>query len=475
MARVLGCFGVLILMAAAGVAGGYAAYTAYDDHTKPVSNPLPHQNPPRPGAASFRFAMAHDVIHERYPKHGPAFYRERERLARERLTAIPPDSDEAFDLTDDICAGLDRQGKPADAVPLLREKLTLQEQRGLSGRQLYTTYANLGTFLVHANMGKAMRGDADARAAVVEGLEFVEKSMAVNADAHFGRETWQAVIIRFILKAIDNPDLLTTTDCLGNRLNRTFPAEAFAPAGFDSQAKMGFKRDAYPVVAHPYSTWHLTGGAGEITGNRKYITHVGDEPDEVKYSDQGRIDGFAFDEPMLGIIGMWRQGGGANPNFALCIGEVMLRVGQRYIAWAAFERASRLADRYWPDPAKQQFLRDHCARRQKQIEETLPPNEVPGLRSQFEAELAFGEQYQKEYQEYEAGKITAGANIHDKHFWDEFNASHPSISTPPGPEEYLVTYNIDYVGPKVAAAGGAVFGVGLVAFLAAAFWPRRKR
>lgn len=473
MARVLGCFGVLVLMVAAAVAGGYAAYTVHgeDAHTRPVSVPLPHHNPPRPGAASFRFAMAHDVIHERYPKHGPAFYRERERLARERLAAIPPDSDEAFDLTDDICAGLERQGKPADAVPLLREKLKLQEKRGLSGIRLYTTYANLGTFLVHANMGKAMRGDADARAAVVEGLGFVEKSMAVNPDAHFGRETWQAVIIKFILKAIDYPDLLTSTDCIGNRLNRTFPAEDFGPAGSDYDAG----RRLEGGTARPYNSFQLGMGSEHIPRDRTYVARVGWDNEIDHLNPWEPKDGFPFDEPMLGIIGMWRQGGGANPHFALCIGEVMLRVGQRYIAWAAFERASRMADRYWPDPTKQQFLRDHCASRQKQIEETLPPDEVPGLRPKFEAELAFGEQYQKEYQEYEAGKIAGGVSIHDEHFWDEFNQSHPPISTPPGPEEYLVTYNIDYVGPKVAAAGGAVFGLGLVAFLAAAFWPRRKR
>src|SRR5437868_689518 len=74
------------------------------------SVPLPHHVPKSPGAASFRFAMAHDVIHERYPKHGSAFYRERERLARERLAQIPADSDEAFALTDDIGTGLDRLG-----------------------------------------------------------------------------------------------------------------------------------------------------------------------------------------------------------------------------------------------------------------------------------------------------------------------------------------------------------------------------
>src|SRR5260370_41311989 len=98
------------------------------------SVPLPHHVPKSPNAASFRFAMAHDVIHERYPKHGPEFYRERERKARERLKQIAPDSDEAFGLDDDIGAGLDRLGKPAHTLPLLGHKLTFHQKRGVKRR-----------------------------------------------------------------------------------------------------------------------------------------------------------------------------------------------------------------------------------------------------------------------------------------------------------------------------------------------------
>src|SRR5579871_16068 len=128
--------------------------------------PLPHHIPTSPNVASFRFAMVHDVLHERFAKHGAEFYKERERRARERLAKIPPDSDEAFDLYDDIGVGLERQGRPAEAVPILRKKLELQLNRGLSGRQLYTTYANLGTFIAHANMPKAISGDLEAKRAV---------------------------------------------------------------------------------------------------------------------------------------------------------------------------------------------------------------------------------------------------------------------------------------------------------------------
>src|SRR5262249_2419526 len=84
---------------------------------------------------------------------------------------------------------------------------------------------------------------------------------------------------------------------------------------------------------------------------RNWITRVGD-PLTVP-----------FDEPTLGIIGMWRLGGGANPHFCLALGETMLRVGQRNIAWCAYERATQLANRFWPDPEIQGKFTEHCRER----------------------------------------------------------------------------------------------------------------
>jgi hypothetical protein len=53
-----------------GCIGG-AVFFHLKREPKTESVPLPHHVPKSPNAASFRFAMAHDVIHERYPKHGP--------------------------------------------------------------------------------------------------------------------------------------------------------------------------------------------------------------------------------------------------------------------------------------------------------------------------------------------------------------------------------------------------------------------
>src|SRR5262249_13718506 len=67
------------------------------------------------------------------------------------------------------------------------------------------------------------------------------------------------------------------------------------------------------------------------------------------------------DEPMLGLIGLWQKHG-PDPHLALAIGGTMLRVGQRRIAWSAYERAKRLADGFGPTPEIHQALRDHCNR-----------------------------------------------------------------------------------------------------------------
>src|SRR5262245_2749110 len=70
--------------------------------------PLPHHVPKYEGGISLRFAMAHDVTHERFPRHGEAYYRERNRLARRALAERRTQPDDAyFGLCDDLGAGLD--------------------------------------------------------------------------------------------------------------------------------------------------------------------------------------------------------------------------------------------------------------------------------------------------------------------------------------------------------------------------------
>jgi hypothetical protein len=234
----------------------------------------------------------------------------------------------------------------------------------------------------------------------------------------------------------------------------------------------------------------------ELKPIRRYITKVGAEQDWAMAASHR--EPVPFDEPVLGIVGMWRQGYGADPHFALALGETMLRVGQRYLAWAAYERAARLADRFWPDPALQQFLREHCRKRQAQIEATLsfqpsdpsypawqhvspPPGAeaVANLRPAFDAELAHGEGYQRAYQQYEAEKIAAGVAITQEGFYDAFHAGREPIASAVGSEEWFayVPRAKMYRCAAERRFAWSALGAGLAAFATAVgmrWWTRRS-
>jgi hypothetical protein len=207
----------------------------------------------------------------------------------------------------------------------------------------------------------------------------------------------------------------------------------------------------------------------------QYVTKIGAEEDWPKTDITSHQKSVAFDEPLLGIIGMWRQGGGANPHFCLCIGEIMFRLNQRRIAWTAFERCKQLVAKFWPKPEIQQTIRDHCERRQKEIEKTLPADDVAELRPAFNEELAYGLRFQKEYQDYEEAKIGDGKNIADEHFFDSFYNHREPIASPTGPEEMFVFEMQDYrpTFPRVFPGGAACAGA--FAFVTSLWMYRRAR
>jgi hypothetical protein len=161
---------------------------------------------------------------------------------------------------------------------------------------------------------------------------------------------------------------------------------------------------------------------------------------------------------------MCRYGGGPNPHFALALGAIMLRVGQRHIAWCACERAANMADTFWPDREVQRGLVNHCRARQQLIEDGLHASDRDGLRPRFQAELKYGKDYQTAYQEYEAERIGAGDSIEDAHFYDAFFATHATIATPVGSEEKFIVIGKDHFRPRLPLPS-VLFFAGLTAFL----------
>ncbi len=430
--------------------------------------PLPHHVPEHAGGASLRFAMVHDVLVERFNRHPTEYYTERNRLDRARLAALPAADPQRFALTDDLGVGLERVRATNTAIELLRGKLILQQAAGLTGRDLYTTYANLGTFLIHGSLVPATRGDPPAQAQFREGIDCIREAVRLNPEAHFGRERWQLAIAEFLLAAMADPGLLRTWDFLGNNL--ALPIETILNRETNWPINGGYGRATSPE----FSRWQIQEPAlyfqagtdladpalwPTLNPIRAQITTVGAEKGWSAVAVPSHQKPAPFDEPTLGIIGMWRQGGGANPHFALALGETMLRVGQRQLAWNAFERAGRLARQYWPDPSLVEFLRAHCRSRQAEIEATLayqPPGngrsrtvwqlvsphhaeDTPDrLRARFDAELHFGEISRSWGQDFDRKRIQAGIAVDDPHFDDGFPVQAVSIASAVGPEEWFV-------------------------------------
>jgi hypothetical protein len=470
-------FGLLVcacMGACTGLFGGLSGWLATEDEVAPQAYPYPHHIPKQPDGVSLRFAMVHDVLHERFPRHGIAYYKERNRRVDQALTEWKErgeaPSEKYFALLDDRAVGLEFVGEHDEAIRVMRDKLKQQQALGLTGRHLYSTYANLGTFLILGPFRLVRPGNEDDKRVLHEGLDLIRSSIEVNPDAHFGREIWQAALVEYMIALLDKPELLLQYDMLGNALDAAVdPSKARCIIDPEKYGAYGEDRAAQALLATGSPTW------ASRSALRDQITRVGAEEFWRKPVPSTAL--VPFDEPTLGIIGMWRLGGGAHPYFALALGETMLRVGQRYIAWSAYERAGRLASLAWPEPQMQQQFAALCRKRQALIEGQLPPETVAKLRPAFEKELARGEDYQRAYQRYEEQQIAAGKSLEDPHFYDAFHADHGSIASPVGPEDQFAVERhapvISVPAILLCAGLGTLIGSGIVCLLA--WWRRPLR
>jgi tetratricopeptide (TPR) repeat protein len=124
---------------------------------------------------------------------------------------------------DDLAVALARTGKIDDAIALMADK-----DARFPGE--YTTEANLGTFL-------AMKGDAKGA------LEHLQKAIAINPDAHFGREKYQLALLGW-----------TDADGSGDFLGLPAPTEeglltvASPNRTFDHAPQPNVPKDAVPAI-----------------------------------------------------------------------------------------------------------------------------------------------------------------------------------------------------------------------------------
>jgi len=209
--------------------------------TTVVTRPLAYELPAIPGGTSIRMAMLHDVLMERYLRHGQAWYEKRNQESRAAIDEERPKpghTTRMLDSMDDLAVGLENLHRSDETAAVMRDKLILlpnldiksppapapMSRPGSSAdgeevarleriaaaakmppemHQQYTARANLGTSLIHGAFPGLLAGDAAARDQMQEGLELIEQAIAINPGAHFGRETWQAIVVRHFLASLD--------------------------------------------------------------------------------------------------------------------------------------------------------------------------------------------------------------------------------------------------------------------------------
>jgi hypothetical protein len=80
----------------------------------------------------------------------------------------------------------------------------------------------------------------------------------------------------------------------------------------------------------------------------------------------------------------------------------------------------------------------------------------PAQHRLFEKELAFGQEFQQAYRDYEAKRLADGAAVDDPRFYDAFDSAHGPIATPPGQEEFVIGVETKLAGyPGAFLCGGA--------------------
>jgi tetratricopeptide (TPR) repeat protein len=132
------------------------------------------------------------VVKGELRKHSTEFYAAKVTYTR----AIVEAGNAKQERYDDYAVALAKTGKLDEAIAVLADK-----DKKFPGE--YTTEANLGTFL-------AMKGDTAGA------LDHLAKAVAINPDAHFGREIVQIQLLEYVQKLAADPTLDTKQTFLGS-------------------------------------------------------------------------------------------------------------------------------------------------------------------------------------------------------------------------------------------------------------------
>ncbi|MES2462923.1 MAG: hypothetical protein V4671_20250 [Armatimonadota bacterium] len=136
------------------------------------------------------------VIAGRFPRYPPLYYEMRLRRVTAQLKENPDD----LPAYDDAAVACDHLGHSDEAITWMARKRARLEAtaRPPSDEHWYRYHANLGTILAH----RWLKNGADRKrlGEMTEARDHIARAIAINPDAHFGREKYQLLVMEWILK-----------------------------------------------------------------------------------------------------------------------------------------------------------------------------------------------------------------------------------------------------------------------------------
>ena len=137
-----------------------------------------------------RFPGIIDVMGGNFPRHSSEFYTWR----IERVRALLVQDSRNAALRDDLAVALHKLGRHQEAIQVMMESLAIEPKR-------YETLSNLGTFTIYT-------GDLPASRL------WLQKALAINPNAHFGREKYQLWLVEYLMLRANPASLPQVTERL---------------------------------------------------------------------------------------------------------------------------------------------------------------------------------------------------------------------------------------------------------------------
>lgn len=135
-------------------------------------------------AEKAKFPGLLDVMTGNFPRHSKEFHEWRKAMCEKVLAKNP----KQFALYDDLAVSQHKLGDHAGAVATMMKKEKLKPG-------LYETYSNLGTFCIYLRQ-------------LDESVSWLTKALAINPNAHFGREKYQKWLVEWARRNAATPDKL---------------------------------------------------------------------------------------------------------------------------------------------------------------------------------------------------------------------------------------------------------------------------